>query len=56
MLGNRKLILDTHCEIYSMIKDKTSYKEIGLDYYDKLHKERAVKNLHRFAARLERPE
>jgi transposase len=38
--------------IYSMIKDKTSYKEIGLDYYDKLHKERAVKNLHRFAARL----
>ena len=38
--------------IYNMIKNKTGYREAGLDYYDKLHKDRAVKNLRRFAARL----
>ena len=38
--------------IYNMIKNKITYKEAGIDYYDKLHKERAVKNLQRFAARL----
>lgn len=38
--------------IYNMVKGKTTYQEAGLDYYDKLHKERAVRNLQRFATRL----
>jgi len=38
--------------IYNMVKNRTGYREAGLDYYDKLHKERAVKNLRRFAERL----
>lgn len=38
--------------IYNMIKNQAGYREAGLDYYDKLHKERAVKNLRRFAERL----
>lgn len=38
--------------LYNMIKNRTSYKEAGADYHDKLHKERAVKNLRRFAERL----
>jgi transposase len=38
--------------IYNMIKNKANYKEAGADYHDKLHKERAVKNLRRFAERL----
>ena len=37
---------------YNMIKNRTGYREAGLDYYDKLHKEKAVKNLRRFAERL----
>jgi transposase len=38
--------------IYNMIKNQAGYREAGLDYYDKQHKERAVKNLRRFAERL----
>jgi hypothetical protein len=37
---------------YNMIKNKMSYKEAGVDYHDKLHKERAVKKLRRFAEKL----
>jgi transposase len=38
--------------IYTMIKEKKSYDELGAGYYDQLHKERAVKNLEKFARRL----
>jgi hypothetical protein len=34
------------------MKEKKSYTEMGAGYYDQLHRERAVKNLERFASRL----
>jgi transposase len=38
--------------IYHMIREKVSYKEAGVNYYETLHKGRAIRNLHRFAERL----
>ena len=40
MLGNRKLILDTHCEIYSMIKDHAD--GIFWDFRDHVNKKQLV--------------
>jgi hypothetical protein len=38
--------------IYHMIKNKKSYQEMGSGYYDELHRNRAIKNLEKFASRL----
>jgi len=38
--------------IYTMIKEKKGYQEMGAGYYDQLHRERSVQNLERFARRL----
>lgn len=38
--------------IYNMIKNKKSYQEMGSGYYDELHRNRAIKNLEKFASRL----
>lgn len=38
--------------IYTMIKEKKGYQEMGAGYYDQLHRERSVQNLKRFARRL----
>jgi len=38
--------------IYTMMKTKQGYKEMGAGYYDELHRARAVKNLEKFAKRL----
>lgn len=38
--------------IYIMIKNRHGYKESGADYYDKTHKDQAIKRLRRFADRM----
>lgn len=38
--------------IYTMIREKKNYNDLGASYYDQLHKDRAVQNLKRFANRL----
>jgi transposase len=38
--------------VYTMLKNKTEYKDIGADYYEKQYRERAIKNLKRKAKQL----